>query len=265
MAASDNPKTPVEYINNPFYIGAKGINLIFLKAQGVAILLVILSVISIFGSYRQPQDAGTDPMSNFTPEIAALVTAGALVLVVIGTFINGIMAFTAAKTSKNETVTIKQALSAVTKRFWSFLWLQILMAIKVIAWSLLFIVPGIIKSVQYSLAPLAFFDKGLKGNAAIKHSMALTKGSWITTLAGQALLTIITLGIIDLLVTTASTAVLYRQFSQTPNDQRPKPHGLSIAVLVLLVVFAAMALLALISLAFAGINYTEMPVEPGTL
>ncbi len=265
MAEPVTQKAPVEYINNPFFIGTKGINLVFLKAQGVAILLVILSVLSVLTSYKQPEEPAMDGTFSVTPEIAALIVALALLIITGATFVNGIMAYTAAKTANGGTATIKVALRATAKRFWSFLWLQILTALKVLAWSLLFIIPGIIKSVQYSLAPVAFFDKELRGNAAIKHSVALTKGSWITTVAGQTLFTIITLGIIDLLVATASSAILYRQYSQTPSDQRPKPHGLSVATLILLILAVIIGILAALFLAFAGLNYMNGPIETGTV
>lgn len=264
MAEPTVAKKPVEYINNPFFIGAKGINLIFLKAQSVAILLVILSVLYVTSSSTPPQESGSE--INFTPEMAVIIAVVALLILVGSTFVNGIISYTAAKVANDETTTIKEALAAVAKRFWSFLWLQILMGLKVLAWTLLFIVPGIIMAVRYSLAPVAFFDKGLKGNAAIKHSAALTKGSWITTLGGQTFFTMITFGIIDLLVGAASSMVLYRQFSRTPLSERPSAHWLSIVTLALLILIVILGILLAIFAVASTMNYIDTTtIEPSTL
>lgn len=265
MAEPAAPKAPVEYINNPFFIGAKGINLIFLKAQSTAILLVILSVLYVTGSSTPPQDTASSEM-NFSPEIAAIIGLVVLLMIVASTFVNGIMSYTAAKAANDETVTLKEALSAVSKRFWSLLWLQILMGLKIFAWTLLFIVPGIIMAIRYSLASVAFFDKGLKGNAAIKHSIALTKGSWLTTLGGQTFFTIITFGIIDLLVGTASSAILYRQFSRTPASERPSVHWLSILTLAILILAFLIGIALAVFAVASTANYIDAStIEPAAL
>ena len=86
-------------------------------------------------------------------------------------------------------------------------------------------------SVRYSLAKVAFFDekKPLRGNAAVKESLALTKGAWLTTFASQVLFSIITLGMLSRLVETAAQSVLYRQLSELTHNNEPKPaaHPLS--------------------------------------
>lgn len=267
MAKAAELKTSVPYINNPFLIGVNGINLLFLKAQSVAIALTILSVLSVIASYTPPQEPTQAASGDlFTPMILLIVALVASLFIVIGTFITGVMSYTAAKTARDESTTLKEALSAVASRFWSFLWLEILTMLKVLAWSLLFIVPGVIKSIQYSLAYVAFFDKDLRGNAAIKHSVALTKGSLVTTLGGQMLFTLITFGILDFLVGAATNAVLYRQFSHTPVEKRPRAHGLSILALVLLVLLVVVGVFAAILLVAAGANYIDPTlVEPNTL
>ena len=271
MTEPTKPNTKDAYINNPFFIGAKGINLLFLKAQSVAILLVILSVIMlVLGNIPGPDSATPE---TATPEVPAIseaavsvetaigigvgVLVGVFVALTIGTFLTGVMSYTAAKAARGESSTIKEGLAATYRRFWSFLWLQILTTLKVVAWSLLFIVPGFIMAVRYSFANVAFFDKGLKGNAAIKHSIALTKGSWITTLGGLFFFNLITLRVLELLTTAASTTILYRQFETTPNNERPGPHGLSITMLVLTILLGLVLIAALFYLIASGANYIE--------
>lgn len=270
MAKRATKKSTVEYINNPFWIGVKGINLLFLKAQGIAILVTVISVLSVTRQLNinteQPA-AGAEPtLPTFTPELIALIASIAVVTLltffVIGTLIRGVAAYGAAQAAVDKEATFTEAFRAVIANFGSLLWLQLLMAVKILGWSLLFIIPGIIMAVRYSLANVVFFNKGLRGNAAIKESMALTKGSWVTTFAGQTLMSIITLGVLDFLVRTGSSAILYRQFDAVPQEERPKSHGLSIATLALMIVAMSVVMIMASLLIYALINYGTGALDP---
>jgi hypothetical protein len=109
---------------------------------------------------------------------------------------------------------------------------------------------------RYSLANLSFFDdkKKFTGNAAIKDSLELTKGAWLTTFASQTFLNIITLGSIGPIVNTGSKVMLYRQFSalQQTNAPKPKAHALSWVTLGLTLFIA---IIATIFLAYAITHY----------
>lgn len=249
------------YINNPLKIGVNGSKLLFQKAPMAALILAILSALGASNFFGDP--TSTPPESAIVPEGAAIdavtiaiiaffILCLAFGLIVLGSIITGIFAYTSAEIANGREVTFRQAVKATTDRLWSFVWLQLLTVLKVLAWSLLFIIPGIVMAFRYSLANLSFFDekKKLTGNAAIKDSLALTKGVWVTTFAGQMFLNIITLGVISWIVDTGSKAVLYRQFSAVnPGEAKPKPHalswvtlGLTILIVVILIGFLAYAL-----------------------
>lgn len=259
------PRQNSEYINNPFFIAAEGIKLFFTKAQSIAILLIILSVLSVVSNFAgdtNPQEPAPSEFQAFpalSVETILFIIGFSVVaiaaILAIGTLINGVTAYGSARVSQSKEATLKQGLKATFDQFWSFLWLQVLTVLKVLAWSLLFIIPGIVMAIRYSLANIAFFDKGLKGNAAIKESLALTKGSWITTFSAQALFNLITFSTISGLVTAGSTAILYRQFNTTPLADRPKTHGLSIATFVVTIVGLVLLFLLGVFLAFAISNY----------
>ena len=79
---------------------------------------------------------------------------------------------------------------------------QLLGAVYIILWSLLLIVPGIIKSFSYAMTSYILYDdKELSYNAAIEKSMAMMKGhklKWFylnLTFIGWILLALLTLGI----------------------------------------------------------------------
>jgi hypothetical protein len=256
------------YINNPFFVAVEGLKLFFAKAVGVAVILIIVSALShtnaIFTTPSPAQQTTQNTSSQFHPPqadispntvavvvVLAVVIGAAVVIALLaaGTILTGITAYSNAQLANGKDAPLKEAWRATLNRFWSLLWLQTLTVLKVIAWSLLFIIPGIVMAFRYSLASTAFFDKGLKGNAAIKESLALTKGSWITLFGAQTLFGLITFGTLNSLVSAGTTAVLYRQFRDTPLVKRPKAHGLSIAVFVLAIVAVVVGVVAAIVVA----------------
>jgi uncharacterized membrane protein len=261
---SHSEHTTAHYINNPFLIATEGITLLFTKAKNVAILFLILSVIFINRSTISAPAAPAQTPAASTPApaavnlppaaIVAIIIAGLIVLVaafLVAVIVNGMSSYTAAELSKGRNVTISSAFRAVLSEFGSFIALQLLIGVKVFLWSLLLIIPGIIMAVRYSLASVAFFDsdKKLRGNAAIKDSLALTKDAWITTFSAHTLFNVITGGAVQLLVGTGAQAILYRQYEavRDSNETKPHPHPLAWAT------FAAILLIILLAVIAAGV------------
>lgn len=255
------------YENNPFLIALDGINIVFEKAKGPAILLIVVSIISAFSGftpgYESPDDQRpahemAQQMQTQLASLTAIQWATAIAIIVIliasaifiSSMISGISAYTSARLARGHKVTISEAFHAVLDRFFSYIWLQILIGVKILLWSLLFIIPGIIMAVRYSLASVAFFDKGLKGNDAIKESLSLTKGGWLTTFASLSLFNLITLGVIAELVNSGARVVLYRQFSELhgKKDKKPAAHLLSWITLALPFVFIGLILMLVVML-----------------
>lgn len=264
-------KTPVKhvpYINNPFFIATEGLRLFFTKAVGIAVLLIIVSAFFHVNAITTPSEpAGQSSSSSINIQggsnrveipgdaaaviivLAVMVGAGVVVaLIAAGTILTGISGYSSAQIANGKEALLKDAWKATLDQFWSLLWLQVLTVLKILAWTLLFVIPGIVMAFRYSLATTAFFDKKLKGNAAIKESLALTKGSWITLFGAQTVFGVITLGTINSLVSASTTAILYRQFRTTPLEKRPKAHGLSIAAFVLSIIALVVGVIAAVAL-----------------
>lgn len=256
--AKQAKQSPANYINNPFTVAIQGITLLFDLARGVAFFLVALSIASLFRAdystnVNDPKDAQdalnqfTAPLANFTTQ-EWLIAIGATAIIVlaiamIGALFGGVSAYTSLKLSRGERVSIGEAFREAFQHLWSFLWLQIIVGVKIFLWTLLFIIPGIIMATRYSLASTAFFDdkKQLRGNAAVKESLRLTRGAWITTYGSHTLFNFITFGIISSIVTTGANAILYRQFDKL-DDNKPAAHWLSWVALFLPFVFLLMLL-----------------------
>ena len=262
------------YENNPFFVATNGLDLLFKRAQSIGILLAILVGISALSSLPSAFVPSNDPGQQAPaaqgsdaagfPSIPAevwLIIVGVVLLLVlvfsfIGIVIRGMLDYTAAKLAKDEPATISEAFRGVFGNFWGYTWVLVIASVKTFLWTLLFIIPGIIMSVRYSLAGVAYFDKQLKGNESVKHSSALVKGAWLTTNASQNLLNIITLGIIQPLLVPGTNGILYRQLSAA-GETKPKAHVLSWLTLVIPVVLGALLLVGIFFLVWALVNYSS--------
>ncbi len=261
------------YNNNPFTIAVNGLTLVFNSARGIFFLFLGLSVAQFYSSPGSSEDEVKEQVNSIghvvsgwsasdwalaTGTIAIIVLAVAMITALFG----GVTSYTSAQMAKGKNVSIGEAFHVAFERLWSYLWLQILITIKLLLWTLLFIVPGIIMSVRYSLAGVAFFDedKHLRGNAAIKESIRLTKNAWITTYGAFTLFNLTTLYVIGNLVNIGVAATLYRQY-QAVGDKKPKPHPLSWIALalpfILFVVLFTFFFFALTFLTATGFKFSE--------
>ncbi len=264
-----------QYENNPLYIATNGLDLLFKKALSIGILMAILSALSIISglsnipSSLDPQPTGqpAPAASKSTSEaeatnfmnaianvplemwlfIALIVVVVLAVVILIGTVFQGISDVTSAHLARGGQIGLTDALKEVFSNFWGYLWVLIVMNVKIILWTLLFVIPGIIMAVRYSLSGVVYFDKKLKGNAAVQESSRLVKGGWLTTFSSEFLLNILTLGYIAPVLMPGTNAVLYRQFSANP-ENKPKAHIISWLTLIIPLVLGTLLLVLLLGL-----------------
>ncbi len=285
--AKEHAVEKAPYQNNPLLLAIDSISLIFKKAKSIAILAIVLCVVLFFAqiidtavdisnqianpvseeessrSYREVIEqlqafVMSIDTAGWVTILAAvlLITAGILVL---DTIVGGIINYTAAQLAKGKEVTLKQAFQGVMKRFFPYLGLYMLVTIKILLWSLLFIIPGIVMAVRYSLSGVSFFNSKKGINASIEESLALTKNTWLTTFGSLTFLNMITLGAIQLLLLPGTLALLYRQYTQ--HETRPPAHVLSWLALflpiVLVILFLLLVALIAILILYAGSGYLQ--------
>lgn len=278
-------KPNVAYENNPFYIGLNGLKLFFNIAKSVAIFALILSAFSFLSdiatstadvattlqmtkeqqaAQQRADEAAVEAFFAQEPgklAVIGVLGASALFLFIVAVlWIYGSLEYTGARMAKGKQVKLKEALAASGRELASYVWLWVIIVVKVFLWSLLFIIPGVIMAVRYSLAGTVFFAEDKRGNAAIKRSLELTKGAWFTTFGGMALWNIMTIGAIVYLLQPGINAVLYRQFAAVTDagEQKPAAHWLSwaslIAPIAMIGLFATLIIiLAVLYAAAAGI------------
>lgn len=243
-------KTTSPYENNPFMIGIEGLKLTFSHAKSVGIysivvsasLFVIYLIVSIISTII---DSFADNQSS--PEQFTIVSPSELIVTLVGVFLGivlylvvtlllfGVLEHAAATIAKGEKTTLKQSFLAVLRNFPAYLWLYILIIVKVFLWSLLFIVPGIIMMNRYLLAGTVFFAENKRGNQAIKRSSELVKNAWLTTYGGAWAWNLVSQGLATFVFWPGCMAVLYRQLSLVTDKQETKPSAHIFSWLILLV------------------------------
>jgi uncharacterized membrane protein len=250
---------------NPFSITTHGVMLLFSRTQGVAMLFVVLCALSVAFNFvtPTPSNARDSSSSDAVKHIlslppSSLIVGGlvifviALFILVVSTMLHGISSYTVVRLAKGNKASLPEAFNAVLGRFGRYFLLYLWMNVKIALWSLLFIVPGIIAFYRYSFAGPLFFDdeKHLEGEAALKESTRLTHGGLLTLFASQFLFNLVTLFYIDKLITPASLAVLYGEYTalDARNVSKPKAHILS--WLALLLPFALLLALFILSFLF---------------
>lgn len=259
MPSKTTPKA--KYENNPFFVAANGLTLMFDMARGVLIFLVVLSFLSFGFDSSKPDLSQTNSWQSTVNQIAHTTSdwqpsdwalAGFAVIIVafavimVSALFSGVSSYTSAQLARGKKVNFAEAFRVAFEHLWSFLWLHVIISVKLFLWTLLFILPGIYFAFRYSLAQTAFFDerKNLRGNAAIAESLRLTQGAWVTTFASNMLFNGLTFGGFIGVISVGVNAVLYRQFDALGKKPKPAPHWLSwvtvaipIAVVLLVIAF----------------------------
>ncbi|MFZ1360832.1 MAG: hypothetical protein WAS27_02285 [Candidatus Saccharimonadales bacterium] len=255
MASSKKATTPVPAYN-PFFVTLQGITNVFTYAFSVGMTILLIGVVGSIVSWvispdKQSQSTGAatiDPQ-----QLPLLITVIAIVIVfslVVGAMLHGIQSYAALRVSRSEKTTITEAFNVVLGQFGGYLMLYIWMHVKIFLWSLLLIIPGIIAYYRYSFAGVVFFDKELRGDAAIKESNRLTKDGLMTIFGSQTLFNIMTFGVMSGVVTLASTSELYREYTalDAANRSKPAAHWLSWFCIALPFIVIGLALLFILAI-----------------
>lgn len=267
--------TESDYINNPWTLAVTAVKLVFAHARNVAWVLIVISVLSAFsGSFNQNASQTTpttyDPNATVTEvvfpgatldgtfyAIVTLAVVAIIAITLLSMYIAAVGQLSSLRAIKGQTTTISEAMTMVNKKFWGYVLLQIFVTFRIILWSILLILPGIYMSVRYSLASVTYLDDDntLTPTQAIKKSVELTRGAWLTTFASPLLLSVVTLGLISQLVSCAAQAKLYMQYKPLTeqNIQKPRAHFLSFAMLgFMLLLIPLIFLIALAAIALSS-------------
>ena len=116
-------------------------------------------------------------ISSAAISLASSVTFGLAVFVIAGPIGYGLISvFLRVARKQDEHAEIRNLWDGFRGKFGQSLVIELLNVIYVFLWSLLLIVPGIIKSYAYSASMYLLHEHGLEGNEAITESRKLMKG-----------------------------------------------------------------------------------------
>lgn len=85
--------------------------------------------------------------------------------------------FSMLKISRKEGVDFETLFIGFSKRFWTIFFAYLIMIVRILLWSLLLIIPGIIAAYSYSQTFFILADKDVSAIDAIKESTEIMKGN----------------------------------------------------------------------------------------
>lgn len=281
------PKPAAEYENNPILIGINGLKLFFGSSRSIAIyslVITFLMVVSVFivfvgsiinglsmseAELRAMERSDAQSWERFLNPATPMAVIGPvarevainLLILVVSLLLFGVLEYAAARNAMGQKAELKEGFRTVLSEFPAYLWLYVLMSVKLLLWTLLFIIPGFIMFYRYILSGTVFFAEGKRGNAAIKRSAELTKGAWLTTFAGTSIWLMISQGLGSYVFAPGSLAVLYAQL-KAPTDTgvaKPKAHILSWLTLLIPIALIILFILFVGAIVLLTLNSTTAP------
>lgn len=185
------------------------------------------------------------------PAIIAVVIVVSIIIILIvivsmafGTFILGMISYVTTKSVDGVTVGFTDALQAAASKFWLLFLAQLLASLKIFAWSLLFIVPGIIAALRYAILPYVIMaEEKMSVGEAHNRTKTLVKGR-LWEMFGISFVSGIVPFIGEVLGMTGYAAA-YRQLQVTHDGaiERPKIHWLNYLGMGLIAFFLIVGLL----------------------
>lgn len=254
--------TNSNYESNPFKVIFAGFSDFFNYNQAMAIVILVVSFLGIFVEFinfflqtilssissttQAAHDSGYTTTTTST-EATDPATVGIILLFVfiffiifwaisfvVATIYRGMVAYATVKTSQKKSITIGEAFKASLDKFWTMVWIQIVVGFKVLGGLLLLIVPGIRAALRYEFVMLPVFADGANAKQAIESSKKFTKNHLIETLGMT-----VAAGIIPFvggLMRAGGQSVMYTQLThlQKTNQSGPKVHWLNYLLFILI-------------------------------
>lgn len=242
------------YNSNPFTLAFDALGRFFNTNMAWAIVIIVLGffgfISQIAQSALEQNTRSTSPSQSMQTSngviesssvnvgaviaIAAVILVVLLVVIVIGsvidTFIKGMFTHTALQSEQGRSVTFSEAFAAVKQRFGRLFFATLLANLKILGWTLLLIVPGIIAAMRYTLLPYLIMnesedEKGVKDSH--NKTKLLVKGRLMEVFGLGFVASIIP--IVGPLLGITGNAALYRQLehSHKHGTEMPKIHWLN--------------------------------------
>ncbi len=273
MATQKKPAnlTPAsEYNSNPFTLAFDSMSRMFNKNAPWAITVLVLALFGFFGqlgsniattlsdnsasteSYSTSMSSSSSLDVSSIVAIVIVVSVGVIIFgtlaAIVSTYIQGMFSYVALKSEEDKEVTFNEAFQATSKRFWRLFFAQLLAYLKIVGWTLLFIIPGIIASLRYRLLPYIIMNEPETETGITKahdDSKTLVKGRLMEVFGVATVATVIP--ILGTLLGLSGNAALHNQLGYYNKSglEKPKIHWLNYIGLILIALITMLALMAL--------------------
>lgn len=251
------------YISNPFKLVFEGLELFFKYNQTMAIIIIVFGLFGMVGNLwgsPSPGSTNSSAVVSSTPEPGAILMIGIIIFVVllivlpivvfISTMYSGMVAYTIVQTSYGKTVSINEALTAALKKFWVILWTQIIVILKIIGGTLLFIIPGIRAGLRYKMVLLPIFEQNASSKQAIVISKSITKGHLIEVFGMSFAAGIIP--IVGPVLDAGGQSIMYPQLKELHSSEstvKPSVHWLNYIGFLVIGLFSLLLSLIIVAIA----------------
>lgn len=222
-------KIHTNYTSNPFKVIFDGFANMFKYNQNLSIILLVayfLTQGSYIFSNSTFQSLKVSPPTN--EQLAIIVTVFLIIFILMiplmiffSTMLYGISAFTALKTSQQQTATFKQAWDATIHKFWTILGITIVVGLKVLGGFLLFIIPGVRAGLRYNMVYMFVFDHNLGVRDSISKSKELTKDHLIEVLGMTFASGVIPF--VSSIMAVGGQSIMYKQLTDLKSTPHEKP------------------------------------------
>lgn len=258
MSKNTSEKSTSAYISNPFLLAHNAAKRLYKNNRTWAIILIVLGVLNTISSTNQNTSTSTDTTTSSSPElsfalIVFLLSMGILFLLlmaIVSTYLTGIISYITLQSEKGKNATLSEAFEATKERFWRLLSAMLLAGLKIFGWTLLFIIPGIIAALRYTLLSYVIMDDSAK-KTSVKEAHDQVKtlvNGRLWEIFGVSFTGIIPF--IGTLYSTAGNAGLYQQLKAYNDKKLEKPaiHWLNYAFALLMFVVSIAVLYILTAL-----------------
>jgi hypothetical protein len=174
---------------------------------GIAAVPLVVSFLLNFAASLLPTPSGDLLVLVFYFTLYLAIVIASFILQVWGT-----AALIVVLASEEKEIGVKEAYQKSRQRLRPFLWLEVILALILAGGTILFVVPGIIFSVWFVLAPFILLTEDVKSTEALFRSRYYIKGNWwgvvrrLAYLSFFAFMTLVPFLFLDLLLDTDLTS-----------------------------------------------------------
>lgn len=228
----------------------------------MSIILLITSLFMSSGNWffsGTPSPSNGQTGSGASEQMAIIFVIFAIIILLLSplwiflyTMYTGMAAYTALSTSKQKTITFKEAWTVTLSKFWVILGINIIVLFKIFFGILLFIIPGIRAILRYNMVLMFVFDDNTKVFDSINKSKELSKDHLMEIYGMSFLANIIP--IIGGLAAIGGQSFMYPQLRQLKSGPHKKPdvHWLNyIGVIFLVLIFILIAFILILVMLIA--------------